>query len=73
MHLDPSAIGHIRNILTLVSSGVQLVNYGFGHKDLLVEPLQQVKPPSTTVVTKARSWYLGSGLTEGGRNHATDR
>jgi hypothetical protein len=28
--------------------------------------------PSTTVVTNAEGWYLGSRLTEGGRNHATD-
>lgn len=27
---------------------------------------------STTVVTNVEGWYLGSGLTEGGRNHATD-
>jgi hypothetical protein len=28
---------------------------------------------STTVVTKAQNWYLGSGLMDGGRNHATDQ
>jgi hypothetical protein len=27
---------------------------------------------STTVVTNAESWYLGSELAEGGRNHATE-
>jgi Zn-dependent protease len=30
------------------------------------------EPPSTTVVTNTEGWYLGSRLTEGGRNHATD-
>ena len=28
---------------------------------------------STTVVTNAEGWYLGSRLTAGGWNHATDR
>jgi len=39
----------------------------------ITEIAQRLGVPNTTVVTNARSWYLGSGLTEGGWNHATDR
>src|SRR6266545_1749146 len=34
---------------------------------------QVQQQPSTTVVTILHNWYLGSGLIEGGRSHATDR
>jgi hypothetical protein len=33
----------------------------------------EIIEPNTTMVTKAECWYLGSGLMDGGRNHATDQ
>jgi hypothetical protein len=42
------------------------------HVDVDGDATKIVAWPNTTVVTNAESWYLGSRLTEGGRNHATD-
>jgi hypothetical protein len=39
---------------------------------VLHQHMPQITPLSTTVVTNAGGWYLGSRRMEGGWNHATD-